>query len=197
MSNYRSEDEHDAAEDRIDAIRHGGSAPPPQPAPRARVEMDSGRAMPAPRPGGVRNQALMMVGGLVLLGLVLVGAIVLLAGIFSGRGVSLPFLATATPTATITPTPTETPTSTPTNTPTPTVPPIPVPALACLFDNSVSCFDYCQQTANVTECQAARTFMDQQGVDVDTWWMCIAPGAGQPEGKPLECAEKAWRAAHP
>src|SRR5687767_1981420 len=129
MSNYRSEDEKDVAENRIDAIRSGGSAPPPQPTSRARVEMDSGRAMPAPRPGGARNQALMMVGGLVVLGLIIVGAIIALAGIFGGKGIALPFLATATPTATITPTPTNTPTPTPTATATPTVPPIPVPAL--------------------------------------------------------------------
>ena len=44
MSNYRSEDEHDAAEDRIDAIRHGAGQqpPPPEPTSRARFEADAG-----------------------------------------------------------------------------------------------------------------------------------------------------------
>jgi hypothetical protein len=201
MSNLPPEEEQNAAENRIDAIRHGSGAanqPPPPPPQRARVEPPArGRvsrdsaSVPADT-GMNRNRALMMIGGLVGVGILIVVVIVLLSSL--GGGGALPFLATATPTATLTPTSTSTPTVTPTPTATPTPPNFTIPGLSCLFDNSVTCFDYCNQTVNTADCNEAKEAMSRQGIDANAWWQCVAPGPGV-EGNALECARKVWYAS--
>lgn len=203
MSNLPPEQEADAAQNRIESIRGGSGAanqPPPPPQQRARVEppargrvsTSSSAVSGAADTGMNRNRALIMIGGLVGVGILIVIVIVLLSSMSGGGG--LPFLATDTPTPTLTPTATATPTVTPTPTATPTPPNFTIPGLSCLFDNSVTCFDYCNQTVNTSECNAAKEAMSRQGIDANAWWQCVAPGPGV-EGNALECARKVWYAA--
>jgi hypothetical protein len=202
MSNLPPEEEQNAAENRIDSIRHGSGAAqqPPAPAPRARVEppargrVSASSVSSGPADTGMnRNRALMMIGGLVGVGILIVVVIVLLSGMGGGGGVGS-FFATDTPTPTPTSTSTATPTITPTPTATPTPPNFTIPGLSCLFDNSVTCFDYCNQTVNTTECNAAKEAISRQQLDANAWWQCVAPGPGV-EGNALECARKVWYAS--
>lgn len=139
------------------------------------------------------RRAGIVIGGLVLAGLLLVGVLMLLASMLGGGGSPLlaPLVPTATATLTLTPTVTATPTASPT--PTPEMPFIPLPPLACLTDERISCYDYCNGADNAEECDESRALLQQYGVDFDYWLRCVAPGPGPNIGDPLDCLEDAWR----
>jgi hypothetical protein len=193
------DEEREAAEDRIRRIRESGGERPPEPQPqRGRARLDDDyiedepirpRADPVRSARRVENQierrrALGLVGAMVGVVLVVVLLLVILWAVFTPGGLSLPFLATETPT----PTPTLTPT--PTVTPTPTLPVLSVPSLECAFDPSVSCIDYCAEAANADACEEARAMIVRQNADADYWFECVSSSTGDPR----ICMEEAWRA---
>jgi hypothetical protein len=200
------EEEREAAEDRIRRIREGGEHPPePQPQRgRARLDDDYIDDEPLrPRADPVRaarraedqferRRALGLMGAMVGVVLIVVLLLVILWAVFTPGGLSLPFLATETPTPTPVPTATPTPTLTPTPTvtPTPTLPVLSVPSLECAFDPSVSCIDYCAEAANADACAEARAVIAGQGADADYWFECVSSSTGDPR----ICMEEAWRA---
>lgn len=152
------------------------------------------------RAGSSPMQAVLMVGGLIVVGIVAV--IVVAVGIrFVNEGGTLPFgRTTATPTETplptATPSPTETPT--PTLTPTPNVPDLDLPVLTCIFQTSPSCAVYCADEAHASECETARSLVEQQGADPDFWLDCVSPlGSDRNIGDPQQCLVEAWLAANP
>lgn len=146
----------------------------------------------AVRDSGSRMQAaLFVVGGVVALGIVVVLILFVLSQ--SGAGLSLPFLATATPTSTPTPVPTETPLPTETPTPTLEAPNLALPPLTCILQNVQGCFDYCQAAENASECNGARQFITAQDADFDVFIQCMSPGPGPNVGTAQECIEEAWR----
>ncbi|HEC23019.1 MAG TPA: hypothetical protein ENI95_08890 [Chloroflexi bacterium] len=225
---YNGYDEAEAAEDRIRRIRKKGAAgaPPPRGAgldevdsealrrARARARRTRGvveqleeeevvkpRARPA-RTGGRGQQALLFIGGIVVVGILIVGALFLVSGFLSGEGGGLPdILSRATDTPTPTPTPEATATPTPTETPSPTPTreaprDLGLPPLECLYTGP-GCYDFCQNPDNQATCEAARQFLSAQRVDPDAWFECVAPGPGPNVGNPQECLEEAWRVANP
>ncbi len=223
----RPEDEQDEANRRIEEIRRGGStsasgraasyeeeaqegyeseavsrARGRAAAARARLglgaEPESRARKPASR-AGTRSgiSALTMIGGLVGLGIVIVIILVLVAQAASGGGLAIPLFATKTPTPTPTPPATETPTPTLTLTPTRPAPNLALPPLTCIFQSGTGCFDYCQQPANLSECNSAKDFVRAQGADPDVWLTCLAPGPGPNQGNPQDCLRQAWYAANP
>ncbi len=178
------------AQERARRLREGLEEPvPPVPS----------RAVPSPRRGGVSrtSQAFVVIGGIVAVGVVIVIIIALFASLSGGRGISLPFLNTATPTATATPTETPTPPATDTPTPTKAAPNLALPPLTCIFQSGIGCYDYCQNPANAAECQSAKAFVQAQNADPDFWLNCIAPGPGPNVGNPQRCLEDAWRKLNP
>lgn len=218
-----AETERREAEERIRRIREGGAGHPPESGgPGADVESEALRRArerarrlregleepvpptpsrvtpPRPRGGlGRTSQAFVVIGGVVAVGVVIVLIIALLASLSGGRGISLPFLNTATPTATATPTETPTPPATDTPTPTKVAPNLALPPLTCIFQSGIGCYDYCQNPANAAECQSAKAFVQAQNADPDFWLNCIAPGPGPNVGNPQRCLEDAWRKLNP
>lgn len=207
-----SQDEFEAAEDRIRSIREGGGAEDEglgaaeaggSRADRLRDSIDD---EPQPRGGAPARrtttnrgrQAVIVIGGLVAIGILIVLIIFLASSLF-GEGGGLPFLATATPTPTATSVPTATPTPTSTPTPTREAPSdLALPPLSCIFSSEAGgCFDYCQNPDNQAECASARDFIEAQNADADYWFECVAPGPGPNEGNPNECLKEAWREANP
>jgi hypothetical protein len=154
-----------------------------------RQRQSQGGRSPAPR----AQQAIMVVGGIVVLGIVVVAAIFLLANAAKpgGSPIAIPFLSTATST------PTNTPTPTPTATPTPTVPPLQLPNLTCLVTSTTGCLDYCQNIDNLKECDQARDAVETQGADFTAFLKCLEPASGPNTGNPQTCLEDAYRAKHP
>jgi hypothetical protein len=213
---YQSDEEREAAEDRIRRIREG-SEPAPAPASpeewdvpsvedvsrargtaraaRSALGRDEGYA--APRGAGGRSrtsQAFIVIGGVVAIGVLILLIILLLGSLRGDGGLRLPFGATDTPTgvpATATPAATETPT------PTRTAPNLSLPPLTCIFQSGAGCFDYCSDPANQTECNSAKDFVRAQGANPDAWLQCIAAGPGPNTGNPQQCLEDAWRQANP
>lgn len=214
---YRPDDEQEAAQDRIDRIRSGGTrAPEPEPRGRGRVSDDyeppreEPRArperrrrsedldMPEPQLSPTQGQkAVLLIGGVVLLGILAVIVIILLSGGFGDLGLDLPLGATDTPTPTNTPTATPEPTATITPSPTPPPPDLAIPPLTCIFQSGTGCFDYCNDTANQAECTGAANFLQAQGVDSDVFFECLSPGPGANQGNPQECLREGWYAANP
>lgn len=222
---YDSDEEAAEARDRINRILRGGAGAEETPGvgssdplgdsealERARAKMRPSRAdLGAPeayeqpavrsrvstsRAPARTQQALIVIGGVVAAGVLLVLILLIAAPLLRGEGISLPFLGTATPTPTITPTPTETPTITPTATKTaPST--LSLPNLPCIFQSGTGCFDYCADTANAAECQAAKDFIGAQGANPDVWFQCVSPSSGPNVGNPLECLRDAWRANNP
>jgi hypothetical protein len=141
--------------------------------------------------------ALTMIGGLVAVGILIVVVLVLVAGMVSGGGIGIPLFATRTPTPTATPLATDTPTPTLTLTPTRTAPNLALPPLTCIFQSGTGCFDYCQEPANLNECNSARDFVRAQGADPEAWFRCLSPGPGPNQGNPQDCLRQAWYAANP
>ncbi len=151
------------------------------------------------RPQRSPMQAMLMVGGLIVIGVVAI-IVVAVGARYIAQGGTLPFGPTATPTET--PAPTETPlpteTPTPTLTPTPNVPRLDLPVLTCIFQTSPSCAAYCADAAHAAECNSARLLVEQQGADADFWLDCIsAPGSDRNVGDPQQCLNEAWLAANP
>lgn len=158
---------------------------------RARVQPSS-RSSRVAAPADRTRQAMMIVGGLVVLG-VLIVIIMLVFSSFTGGG-GIPLI--NPPTATLTPTLTPTVTLTPTPAPTATVaaPNLALPPLTCVFQSGTGCFDYCQDAANADECASARSFISAQQADPDVFFSCLAPSSGPNQGNPQDCLEEAWRA---
>ncbi len=224
--NFSSDEERRLAEERIEQIRRGGGQVPPAgrasagydesaedvesealARARARARATLGYDEPAKAPAararapearaGRGNQAIIVIGGVVLLGVLIVVVLFLVSNMSGGTlgGLFNPATPTATPTVTFTPSPTETPT--PTATATRVAPRLDLPNLTCIYQSGVGCYDYCQNPDNAAECQAARAQIQQQGANPDVWFQCMAPGPGPNVGRPLECLEQAWRAANP
>ncbi len=215
---YDSDDEMDAAADRIARIRGGGSAGSPDAGGGSFDEVDSdalsrarsrartarqvlGEDEPEPRGrastgGGSRSrQAIIIIGGVVGVGVILVLVLLLVSTLGGGGGLHL--FATATPTPTYTPTPTETPIPTETPTPTKPAPALPLPPLTCIFQSGSGCFDYCNDPANTGECNGARDFVQALSADPDVFFQCLGTQPGANTGNAQECLEDAWRAANP
>lgn len=219
-----SEEEREAAQDRIDRIRGGGSPPPAagrglgaeadafgdlegDAISRVRERSRAARAaledIEAPSrartPAGRGARGAAMIAGIVVIGVVVIVVIILAAKLVGGGGggLSLPFLATDTPTPTVTPTPTETALPTETATPTKEAPALALPPLTCIFQSGEGCYDYCQNPDNAGECDSAKEFIRAQGADPDVWLECLAPGPGPNQGNPQQCLEDAWRANNP
>ena len=135
------------------------------------------------------QQAIVVVGGILAVGVVVVIVIILIANLAKpgGAPISLPFSATATPT------PTDTPTATITPIPTPTIPPLQLPNLTCLVQSQTGCLDYCQNVANLKECDQARDTVETQGADFTAFLKCLQPAAGPNTGNPQSCLETAYR----
>lgn len=207
-----SDEEREAAEERIRRIRGGDSGTSQQPEPIERGDslddVVQSRAHPSKaaerwederfrRQERVeRRRALNLVW--VLLGLVGVVAILLALvwlWINPAAGFSLPFMATATPTYTPTPTVTPTPTLTPTPsaTPTPEIPFLPLPPLTCAFQAGTSCATYCADAANTEECTQARDFVTAEDADAEYWLSCVDEAGKDPQ----TCMEEAWLQANP
>lgn len=197
-----SDDEREAAEDRIRRIREGGGEPPAQPQ-QGRARLDDYDEPIRPRADPVRSvqrvedqverrRAFGLIGAMVGVILVVGLLLVVLWVIFTPGGLSLPIFATETPTPTPIPTatPTPTPSPTPTVTPTPTLPVLSVPSLECAFDASISCLDYCAEPANADACEEARAVIIRQNADADFWFECVSSSTGDPR----TCMEEAWRA---
>jgi hypothetical protein len=156
--------------------------------PRQRTRQGQGGRQPAPR----AQQAIMIIGGIVLLGVITVGIIVVLANMSKpGAGISLPFISTATPT------PTETPTPTATATATATVPPLSLPNLTCLVQSTTGCLTYCQNIDNLQECDQARAAVENQKADFTVFLKCLEPSPGANTGNAQDCMEEAYRARNP
>jgi len=171
------------------------SSPPsrtsPRPAPPERRSL--GQQAPARTAGGDNTQLLFIVGGIILVGLLLVAIIFALAT-FSGGG-AFNLFATDTPTATPTPIPTDTPTPTPTATPTLVAPTtLDLPPLTCIFEDSSTCQQYCNDSSNSSECQRARDYISAQDADPAFWFSCVSDTSGDNRGNPIRCLEDAWRA---
>jgi hypothetical protein len=184
---YQEESLDEVRSDALDRARgRAGSArsrlglDEPQPKQQSRARASGGEG------GTARTQqAIMLIGGLVVAGIVIV-AIVLFA--FGQGGAALPFLATATPT------PTDTPTPTPTLTPTPTVPAdLVVPGLACIFQTT-GCAAYCAQPENITECNTARANLEGKGVNADVFFQCLAETPMSVETRVIDCLHKGYYA---
>jgi hypothetical protein len=144
-------------------------------------------------------QAVLMVGGLIVVGVVAI-IVVALGARFVSEGGTLPFGPTATPTETPPPTETPSPTETPTPTlsPTPAVPDLDLPVLTCIFQTTPSCANYCADPSHTAECDTARGLVEQQGADADVWLNCISPpGSERNVGDPQQCLNEAWLAANP
>jgi hypothetical protein len=164
----------------------------------------TGRAGKTSGPQSARgSQAFIVIGGIVAVGLVIVAGIAAISvlnrgGFGGGTGGGLPGLFQP---ATETPVPTETATSTPEPTLTPTAtkeaPALSLPPLTCIFQSGQGCFDYCADDGNRSECNAARDFVEAQGVDPDFFFNCLSPGSGPNEGNPQTCLDDAWRERNP
>jgi hypothetical protein len=145
-------------------------------------------------PAGKARQAIMVIGGVLVLG-VLVVVVLFVAASMANRGggapISLPFFSTATPTSTATPLPTSTPT------PTATVPPLSLPNLDCLVQSTTGCLDYCQNIDNLKLCDQARIQAEAEGVDFTVFLKCLEPAPGPNTGNPQTCLEAGYRAKNP
>lgn len=143
-----------------------------------------------PRP---TQQALIWIGGLVGVGILIVVIIVVTArALGRGNNVNLPGLSTSTPAGTETLAVTST-----TAAPTRAVPQLFLPSLNCIFQAGGGCSDYCAQPANVSVCDGAKTFVEQQGVKWDFWLSCVSPGPGPNTGDPQQCMRDGWLANNP
>jgi hypothetical protein len=171
---------------------------------RRSLGMEGAEAAAAPRlkkqrPQRSPMQAVLMVGGLIVVGVVAI-IVVAVGARYIAQGGGLPFGPTATPTETPTPTATPLPTETPTPTPTPTpnVPHLDLPVLTCIFQTSPSCATYCADATHAGECDSARSLVEEQGADADYWLNCISPpGSDRNIGDPQQCLDEAWLAANP
>lgn len=193
--------EPDEAQSRIDRIRGGSSQPAPQqpaydePEPTPRSSR-AGQVASQPSGGAARGgmgrgtQALLVIGGVVVIGILIVLALILI----SGPGSSISIFATETPTPTLTFTPTATSTPTATPTPTPEPPELALPPFTCIFQSGTGCSDYCSDAENADECDQARSFIENQGADFDVWIQCVAPSSGPNTGNPQDCLIEAWYA---
>lgn len=206
--------ERDAAERRIDRIRRGDTAPVPPvrrtpdpgddvPDPveagyaRSRVAYTEEPTEPSPDFPGLWVAALLL-GGLLVVGVIIFGLVLLLGGSPFGGAVAPPApTLTLTPTETILPTITVTPeptlSPTPAATATPEVPFLPLPPLACAYDPGVDCLVYCNDPANISECDAAEDFVAEQGADFNYWISCVSEGVSSPQ----VCMEEAWLVMQP
>ncbi len=144
---------------------------------------------------GRSNQALFIIGGVVLVGILVVALIFALSQLNGGSGGPIiAFGPSATPTATATETPTPTPTATATPTPTLVAPAsLDLPPLTCLFTGT-DCNQYCANSSNTSECNQARDFIEAQDADPDFWFACLADEAGPNSGNDYACLQDAWRA---
>ena len=154
--------------------------------PQGGQQSRQGQDKPSPR----AQQAIMIVGGILVLGVVVVVVIILLASALKpgAAPIVLPFISTATPTPTDTPTPTVTPT------PEPTLPPLSLPNLTCLVQSQTGCLDYCQNVSNLQECDAARNTVETiDHADFTAFLKCLEPTTGPNTGNPQTCLENAYR----
>jgi hypothetical protein len=154
--------------------------------------------------GGRSLQGMLVIGGVVVIGLIVVVVIIMLGSLLGGGGSPLAATATPEPSATVPATDTPVPTgAAPTDSSLPTGsspgggPELALPPLACLFQDGVGCFDYCQDPAHEADCNSARQFVSAQNADPDVWLNCVAPGPGPNVGDPQSCLEEAWRANNP
>jgi hypothetical protein len=87
----------------------------------------------------------------------------------------------------------------PTETPTPTriAPVLNLPPLTCIFQSGMGCYDYCNDSANNAECQAAWDFVEAQEADPDVFFQCLGTQPGPNTGDAEECLKEAWRADNP
>lgn len=222
-SNQYDDGEQEAADaqDRINRILNGGAAQdapqqggvsddPLGGAPRVELRSRAARsalgldqpAQPQQRmssggraPAGRARQAIIVIGGVLVLGVLVVVVLIVAASIASRGGgaapIALPFFSTATPTSTATPLPTSTPT------PTATVPPLALPNLTCLVQTTPGCLDYCQNIDNLKECDQARIQVEGEGADFTAFLKCLEPAPGANTGNPQTCLEAAYRAKNP
>jgi hypothetical protein len=149
-------------------------------------------------PRGRGRQAIVVIGGVVAIGVLIVLIIVMIGALTGNGGVQLPGAATETPVATPTEPATNTPVPTETATPTREVPEqLSLPGLDCIYQSGQGCYDYCAEPGHVDTCNAARAFLDAEGVDPDAWFNCFSPGPGLNQGDALDCLEQAWRVRNP
>ena len=221
------DDEQDEAQRRIDNIIHGGGTAPLTPSrvdvepieddyetdavqrargraqeTRARLGLatdgesraSTGRRMTRSEGGIARptQQALLWIGGLVGVGILIVIIIVVTAqALGRSNNVDLPGAATD-PAITQTPAVTNTSAA-----PTRAVPQLFLPSLNCIFQAGGGCSDFCAQPANVSTCEGAKTFVEQQGVKWDFWLKCVSPAPGPNTGDPQQCMRDGWLANNP
>jgi hypothetical protein len=114
------------------------------------------------------------------------------------QGIVLPSLPTLPPAEQATTEPAQ-----PTPLPTPIVTLAPeqlvLPPLPCLYQQLPGgCATYCTAGGNnVTECEAARAFVEAQGADFDVFLACVSADSRPAEKTPQVCLQDAWQAVHP
>ena len=201
-------DEREAAARRIDRIRRGDTGlgrpvrrtpdPPDYDTelPPSRVVYTEEIAEPGPEFGGLWVAAL-LIGGLLVVSLIIVGLVLVFGGSPFGGAVAPPAPTPAPPTETVAPTITLTPeptlSPTPAATATVEVPFLPLPPLTCAYDSNLDCLVYCNDPANIAECEAAEDFVTEQGADFNYWISCVSEGISSPQA----CMEEAWLALQP
>ncbi len=162
------------------------------------------RAQPSVAAGGRSQQGMLVIGGVVVIGILIVVIIIMMSALLGGGGSPLAAPTTPEPSATAPSTATPVPTgasptdsSLPTSSSTGGGPELALPPLACLFQEGVGCFDYCQDAAHEVDCDSARQFVRAQNADPDVWLNCVASEPGPNTGDPQQCLEEAWQANNP
>jgi hypothetical protein len=158
------------------------------------------RAQPSVAVGGRGRQGILVIGGVVVIGILVVVIIIMLSTLLGGGGSPLAATATPEPSATAPVTATTavpTDSSLPTGSSTGGGPELALPPLACLYQEGVGCFDYCQDAAHEVDCDSARQFVRAQNADPDVWLNCVASEPGPNTGDPQQCLEEAWQANNP
>jgi hypothetical protein len=158
------------------------------------------RAQPSVAVGGRGQQGILVIGGVVVIGILIVVIIIMLSTLLGGGGSPLAATATPEPSATVPATATTaapTDSSLPTGSSTGGGPELALPPLACLYQEGVGCFDYCQDAAHEVDCDSARQFVRAQNADPDVWLNCVASEPGPNTGDPQQCLEEAWQANNP